>query len=53
VILRTIFLEDFKLDDFILTKLIRKQRRANSIKVILEVPGNFQGDFQGFQGLPD
>jgi hypothetical protein len=47
--LRTIFPEDFELDDFISTESIGKRRRADSIEVIPEV----QADFQGFQGLPD
>ena len=51
-ILRTIFPEDFELDDFISTESIGKRRRANSIKVIPEVQGHIS-DFQGFQGLPD
>ena len=47
MMLRTIFPEDFELDDFILTKSISKRRRANSIKVIPEVQGHIS-DFQGF-----
>jgi hypothetical protein len=61
-ILRTIFPEDFKMDEFMLIKpIIGKRRRANTIiKAIPEVQGTLQGlqEFQGdistdFQGLQD